>query len=64
METNIRIQDFIHTKERYLIIDMRDRIAYQHGHIDNALSLPNVSTGEIKELLEKEKKQMWLFIAA
>lgn len=56
MEINITVQEFIKTKDKYLTIDIRDRIAYQHGHIDEAVSFPEISVDEIKEMMKKNQK--------
>lgn len=57
MENNISVQEFIKTKDKYFIIDMRDRTAYQHGHIDGAVSSPGISAGEIMEMMKEHHKK-------
>lgn len=56
METNITVREFIKAKDHYLTIDIRDRIAYQHGHIDEAVSFPEIAADEIKELMKINQK--------
>lgn len=56
MKADISVRDLMDKNRDYLIIDIRDQIAYQHGHIENAFSLTDASTQKVKELLNKEKK--------
>jgi tRNA(Ile)-lysidine synthase TilS/MesJ/rhodanese-related sulfurtransferase len=49
------------SKDEYIVVDMRDELAYSYGHIPNAINIPVTSTENIDVAVEYKAKKLVVY---